>query len=92
MQEIELKFLVPEYKVDSLMRQAKIKSSNTTQLAAHYYDTVDNNMAGYTEQAAKRETSHPLCYRGRSRSSIATNSAVPCCSRIVSIHCGFLPI
>lgn len=45
MQEIELKFLVPEYKVDSLMRQAKIKSSNTTQLAAHYYDTVDNILA-----------------------------------------------
>ena len=45
MQEIELKFLVPEYKVDSLMRQAKIKSSNTTQLAAHYYDTVDNTLA-----------------------------------------------
>ena len=45
MQEIELKFLVPEYKVDSLMRQAKIKSSNTTQLAAHYYDTADNILA-----------------------------------------------
>ncbi len=45
MQEIELKFLVPEYKVDSLMRQAKIKSSNTTQLAAHYYDTADNTLA-----------------------------------------------
>lgn len=45
MQEIELKFLVPEYKVDSLMRQAKIKSSNTTQLAAHYYDTTDNILA-----------------------------------------------
>lgn len=45
MQEIELKFLVPEYKVNSLMRQAKIKSSETTQLAAHYYDTVDNVLA-----------------------------------------------
>lgn len=45
MQEIELKFLVPEYKVDSLMRQAKIKSSTTTQLAAHYYDTADNTLA-----------------------------------------------
>lgn len=45
MQEIELKFLVPEYKVDSLMRQAKIKSSITTQLAAHYYDTADNILA-----------------------------------------------
>lgn len=45
MQEIELKFLVPEYKVESLMRQAKIKSSNTTQLAAHYYDTTDNSLA-----------------------------------------------
>lgn len=41
MQEIELKFLVPSYKVDALMRQANIKSSQTTQLAAHYYDTHD---------------------------------------------------
>ncbi|WP_019672006.1 CYTH and CHAD domain-containing protein [Psychrobacter lutiphocae] len=45
MQEIELKFLVPEYKVASLMRQAKIKSSTTFQLAAHYFDTPDNTLA-----------------------------------------------
>ena len=41
MQEIELKFLVPESRLKGLMRQANIKSSQLTQLAAHYYDTPD---------------------------------------------------
>jgi inorganic triphosphatase YgiF len=45
MQEIELKFLVPEYKVNALMRQTKIKSSATSQLAAHYFDTANRNLA-----------------------------------------------
>lgn len=45
MQEIELKFLVPDYKIDALMRQANIKSSQTTQLAAHYFDTADHQLA-----------------------------------------------
>lgn len=45
MQEVELKFLVPEYKVDALMRQTKIKSSLTTQLAAHYFDTSESHLA-----------------------------------------------
>ena len=45
MHEIELKFLVPDYKVDALLRQANIKSSESTQLAAHYYDTPDQQLA-----------------------------------------------
>ncbi|WP_230661426.1 CYTH and CHAD domain-containing protein [Psychrobacter sp. I-STPA10] len=45
MQEIELKFLVPEYKVDALMRQANIKSSQTNQLAAYYFDTAKQDLA-----------------------------------------------
>ncbi|WP_227431218.1 CYTH and CHAD domain-containing protein [Psychrobacter sp. I-STPA6b] len=45
MQEIELKFLVPEYKVNALMRQANIKSSQTSQLAAHYFDTPTQQLA-----------------------------------------------
>ncbi|MDO5769064.1 MAG: CHAD domain-containing protein [Psychrobacter sp.] len=45
MHEIELKFLVPDYKVDALLRQANIKSSETAQLAAHYYDTPDQLLA-----------------------------------------------
>lgn len=45
MQEIELKFLVPEYKVDALMRQANIKSSETSQLAAHYFDSPRQDLA-----------------------------------------------
>ncbi|WP_131667552.1 CYTH and CHAD domain-containing protein [Psychrobacter pygoscelis] len=45
MQEIELKFLVPEYKVEALMRQANIKSSETSQLAAHYFDTPEQSLA-----------------------------------------------
>lgn len=45
MQEIELKFLVPEYKVSALMRQTNIKTSTTSQLAAHYFDTPQLDLA-----------------------------------------------
>ena len=45
MQEIELKFLVPESRLKGLLRQAQIKSSELTQLAAHYYDTPDQKLA-----------------------------------------------
>ncbi|OLF39213.1 MULTISPECIES: CYTH and CHAD domain-containing protein [unclassified Psychrobacter] len=45
MQEIELKFLVPESRLKGLMRQAQVKSSQTIQLAAHYYDTSDQKLA-----------------------------------------------
>ena len=45
MQEIELKFLIPESRLKGLMRQAQVKSSQVTQLAAHYYDTPDQQLA-----------------------------------------------
>ncbi len=45
MQEIELKFLVPESRLKGLMRQTHVKSSKVTQLAAHYYDTPDQQLA-----------------------------------------------
>ena len=45
MQEIELKFLVPESRLKGLMRQACVKSSEVTTLAAHYYDTPDQQLA-----------------------------------------------
>lgn len=45
MQEIELKFLIPESRLKGLLRQAKVKSSQTTQLAAHYYDTSNCALA-----------------------------------------------
>ena len=45
MQEIELKFLVPESRLKGLMRQVKVKSSQVTPLAAHYYDTPDQLLA-----------------------------------------------
>ncbi len=45
MQEIELKFLVPEYKVGALLRQVNIKSAKTSQLAAHYFDNIDKDLA-----------------------------------------------
>lgn len=45
MQEIELKFLVPESRLKGLMRQVQVKSSKLTQLAAHYYDTLDQQLA-----------------------------------------------
>jgi inorganic triphosphatase YgiF len=44
MQEIELKFLIPESRLKGLMRQAKVKSSQVTPLAAHYYDTPDQQL------------------------------------------------
>lgn len=45
MQEIELKFLVPQARLKGLMRQAKVKSSEDIQLAAHYYDTPKQALA-----------------------------------------------
>ena len=45
MQEIELKFLVPESRLKGLMRQTHVKSSQVLQLAAHYYDTPDQQLA-----------------------------------------------
>ncbi|WP_367105875.1 CYTH domain-containing protein [uncultured Psychrobacter sp.] len=45
MQEIELKFLVPKARLKGLLRQAKVKSSEVTQMAAHYYDTSDQKLA-----------------------------------------------
>ena len=45
MQEIELRFLIPPARLKGLMRQAKVKSSQVTQLAAHYYDTPDQQLA-----------------------------------------------
>ncbi|MGO2340450.1 MAG: CYTH and CHAD domain-containing protein [Psychrobacter sp.] len=45
MQEIELKFLVPESRLKGMMRQVQVKSSQMTQLAAHYYDTPDQQLA-----------------------------------------------
>lgn len=45
MQEIELKFLVLESRLKGLMRQAKVKSSQEIQMAAHYYDTPDQDLA-----------------------------------------------
>ncbi|MEN6669106.1 CYTH and CHAD domain-containing protein [Psychrobacter sp. B38] len=45
MQEIELKFLVPESRLKGLMRQTHVKSSQVMQLAAHYYDTDDQKLA-----------------------------------------------
>lgn len=45
MQEIELKFLIPESRLKGMMRQVKVKSSQTTQLAAHYYDTPKQTLA-----------------------------------------------
>ena len=45
MQEIELKFLVPESRLKGLMRQAQVKSSRVTKMAAYYYDTPDQKLA-----------------------------------------------
>lgn len=45
MQEIELRFLVPKARLKGLMRQVKVKSSQLTHLAAHYYDTPDQQLA-----------------------------------------------
>lgn len=45
MQEIELKFLVPPSRLQGLMRQTQVKSSQVKHLAAHYYDTADQQLA-----------------------------------------------
>ncbi|MBP2280356.1 inorganic triphosphatase YgiF [Psychrobacter sp. PL19] len=45
MQEIELKFLIPQARLKGLMRQARVKSSQLTHMAAHYYDTSEQDLA-----------------------------------------------
>lgn len=45
MQEIELKFLVPQSSLDAIKRQTHIKSSQTVKLAAHYFDTPNKLLA-----------------------------------------------
>lgn len=45
MQEIELKFLVSQARLKGLLRQVKIKSSQTMMLSAHYYDTPKQALA-----------------------------------------------
>ncbi|WP_201558447.1 CYTH and CHAD domain-containing protein [Psychrobacter sp. 72-O-c] len=45
MQEIELKFLIPPARLKGLMRQAKVKSSQDIHMAAHYYDTPEQDLA-----------------------------------------------
>lgn len=45
MQEIELKFLVPQARLKGLMRQAKVKASQDIHMAAHYYDTPKQDLA-----------------------------------------------
>ncbi|WP_352338578.1 CYTH domain-containing protein [Psychrobacter sp. 16-MNA-CIBAN-0192] len=45
MQEIELKFLVPQDRLKGLMRQVNIKSSQTTPMMAHYFDTQKQELA-----------------------------------------------
>ena len=45
MQEIELKFLVPQSRIKGLMRQVKVKSSQNTLMSAHYFDTPQQALA-----------------------------------------------
>ncbi|WP_201585761.1 CYTH and CHAD domain-containing protein [Psychrobacter jeotgali] len=45
MHEIELRFLIPPARLKGLMRQAKVKSSRVTSLAAHYFDTPKQELA-----------------------------------------------
>lgn len=45
MQEIELRFLVPQSRLKGLMRQAKVKSSEVTMMSAHYFDTPKQELA-----------------------------------------------
>ncbi len=45
MQEIELKFLVPESRLKSLIEEVKGLSSQEMQMAAHYFDTPDETLA-----------------------------------------------
>lgn len=45
MHEIELKFLIPQARLKGLMRQAKVKNSCLTYMAAHYYDTSKRELA-----------------------------------------------
>ncbi len=45
MQEIELRFLVPQARLKGLMRQVKVKSSEITPMSAHYFDTPKQQLA-----------------------------------------------
>ena len=45
MQEIELKFLVPQARIKGLMRQVQVKSSQNTLMSAHYFDTPQQALA-----------------------------------------------
>lgn len=45
MHEVELKFFVPDHKLDAMKRQTHIKSAKTTTLEAHYFDTSDGLLA-----------------------------------------------
>lgn len=45
MQEIELRFLVPQARLKGLMRQVKVKSSEVTLMSAHYFDTPKQELA-----------------------------------------------
>lgn len=45
MQEIELKFLIHQSRLKGLMRQVKVKASETLQMSAHYYDTPKQDLA-----------------------------------------------
>lgn len=44
MQEIELKFLVPDAKIDAIKRQTHVKSAVTETLAAHYLTPQSNTL------------------------------------------------
>lgn len=45
MQETELKFLVPNSKINAIKRQTHIKSAITETLVAHYFDTPEQELA-----------------------------------------------
>jgi len=45
MQEVELKFLVPESRLKGLMRQVDVKAAKHTIMRAHYFDTPDQQLA-----------------------------------------------
>lgn len=45
MQEIELKFLVPQAQLTKIVQKLNVKSAKKTQMAAHYYDTHNHTLA-----------------------------------------------
>ncbi|GAA0310851.1 CYTH and CHAD domain-containing protein [Psychrobacter aestuarii] len=45
MQEIELKFLIPESRLKGMMRQIDVKAAKHTPMRAHYFDTPDQQLA-----------------------------------------------